>query len=140
VGVSEGSLSLHSSIVNIVNVFTGGWGTWFASCSTQNPVLCQNCPHYLIPRFARLLYLLPYLSPSSIPFIAQLLTTTHPTLLGNSKQHSFNLYSGSTPWQVRDRVCMQYQYSWEHLVGGSNGASINLRRRQSMEDKARDWG
>ena len=83
--MSEGSLSLHSSIVNIVNLFTNGWSVQFTGHSTQNLILCQNCSYYLILRPARLPYFLPYLSSPSIPPIAQLLTATHPTLLSNFK-------------------------------------------------------
>ena len=105
---------LHSSIGNTVNLFTGSQSTQFAGHSIQNPVLCQNCSYYLILRSTRLSYLLLYLSPPSIPLIAQLLTAVYPTLSGNLEQHGLNLHSGNTLWQVRDRVCIQHQYLWKY--------------------------
>jgi len=43
-GASTSSLSivLVSSIVNIVNLFTGNWGALIASCAMQNPLSLGN--------------------------------------------------------------------------------------------------
>ena len=73
-GASTSSLSivLESSIVNIVNLFTGDWGTLIAGRAKQNPLLGLSKP--LFP----LLYPSGPLNLQSIPLFALRLTSGHP--------------------------------------------------------------